>query len=362
MLRRILVALRLLPLVRRLKGMIWGDSYTTSTGRMFKMNLMPGEVIWFIDRTTRKMKLSLTSADRKLQLTRLLAEANPKIAEPALVTITIPSRKVGNRDTRLGVLLDSFVKMTDHPERFEILIKIDSDDDLAFFYRIKKRYSNLNLRFFAGPRERGYANLTLFHSQLVDQASPASKVWLCTWDDYFFTRKGWDLDVYDLIDRVPFFIAGHTPFETVISLMPLPTKPEPVYAYQCETNPLISFNLIRALRTASEGLEGWSPLGDLYTVDGFFGAVVHLFQEVCGIKVYHEIGDYMASGPRLITWTTNPERVALYYHAHNRFFEQSQVDIRSRVVEQMFQELSLASQGEYPEAASLPAPSDPAKS
>ena len=338
--RPVLKAISKLPILNGIFRAIWSNSYTTRRGRFFKINLVCGESWWFVRWKCRVIKVRLTSAKRKRILIELLGIKNDPLQESASVTITVPSRKLGNRDSQLTAQLSSFVTMTDHPERFEILIKIDDDDDLSYFNKLKKEYHEIDLRFVVSPRGLGYAHMTHFHSLALEQASDTSKAWLCTWDDWSFIRKGWDQDVYRLIDTVPFFIAGQQPFETVISLMELPTQPEPVYGYDCEINPIISFNIIRALKAAAEGLDNWLPLGDLYTVDGFFGSVVDLFYRRCGFKVYQQIDNYMFALPRVITWTNNPERINLYYREHKRFFEESVVEVRARVVETIYEKLS----------------------
>ena len=321
--------------------------------RRYKPKIIVGNLLWRADDTWRRLRVSFTPGTRMQGVRELLEAATLPNTQETLISITLPSRKLGNRDNRIEMHLKSFTQMTEHPDRSEILVKVDEDDDLAFFYGIKRKFSGLKLRFFVTPRGAGYSDLSIYQSFLVDRASPTSQAWVCSWDDLIFSRKGWDLDVYDLIDQGTAFIAAATPFSTYISLMLLPAKPTPVPAYRGNSWPIISFSFLESLRSAADGLEGWTRLGDLYGVDGFFPAITCLFHEKYGINLYREIEEYLYQHPRAFDWTTSAKRLTMYYDAFTKFFEPTSMEIRSRVADTMYQEGHLKSGDESSPAAKL---------
>lgn len=306
-------------------------------------NLRPSQILgaalWKADESLRSLKLSLTSTPQRERLKQILeTDSRPEIGE-CLVSITIPSRKLGHRDNHLKTVLNSFVRMTGHPNRCEILVKVDEDDDLAFFNGIKKRYPNVNLRFFVTPGRGGYAGFTHYYSYLVSQASPTSKSWLPGCDDVVFVREGWDLDVYDLIDREPVFVAGAVPFTSEIGIIgPIITKPKPVYGYGTEGAPIVSFTLLKALREASEDLDGWTPLGDIPNVDAFIASVLHILYQEHGINIYRQLDRYCVQLARKVSWTKSPDRVALFVETFDKFFSPTSIATRTQVVERMYQD------------------------
>lgn len=298
-------------------------------------------ILWQGTETIRRLRISMTP-DARIQRYKELLDADlASNTRENLISVTLPSRKLGNRDCRIEKHLSSFREMTVHPERFEILVKVDDDDDLAFYNRVQKKFADLNLRFFVTPRGVGYGKLTDFLIFLLDRVSPTSKAWLCTWDDHIFMRSGWDLDVYDLIDHSQLFIAGSHPSSSVGTLMTIPAYPEPVQAYECEVCPIISLGFLELLRNASDGLEGWTRLGDLYVPDGFFPSLIQLFREKWGINIYHEIPQYLYQATRAVSWTKNFKRMALYYDAYTKFLGPSAMEVRARVAETMYREAGL---------------------
>ena len=316
--------------------------------RFFKPLAFAQAMLWRSADTARRLKLCLTSEDRIQRYRELLEAGHRSDAEGTLISVTVPSRKLGNRECDLKNHLNSFTQMTEHPERFEILVKVDEDDDLSFYYGVKRKFPGLNLRFFVTPRGAGYANLTTYLLFLLDHAAPTSKAWLCTWDDHIYFRKGWDLAVHDLIAQEKLFIVGSAPSDLVGTLRTIPAYPTPVQAYECEPNPIISFSFLEILRSASDGMEGWTPLGDLYIPDGFFPALINLFREKWGVNLYQEIPEWLSHGPRLVSWTKNPKRMAMYYDAFTKFFEPAAMAVRASVAETMYRE---AGPGYWPEPA-----------
>jgi hypothetical protein len=232
-------------------------------------------------------------------------------------------------------MLDSFVRHTRHPEKCEVLVKVDQDDDLEYFKRLHSSFPTLNLRFFPTPRGNPFS-LHRYHSFLIDHASPTSKAWFTGSDDGVFVREGWDLDVYALIDREPVFVAGSKPLSSQIGLIgPIITNPKPVYGYGAEAFPVVAFNLLRALDDASKDLEGWTTLGDAPWVDAYIAGLVHLLIEKHGVNIYHQIDRYCAQAPRKVSWTRNPKKVAVFVETMDKFFSSSAVAARTQVVDRL---------------------------
>jgi hypothetical protein len=297
-----------------------------------------GAALWRADETRRSFKLSLTSAPRKQRLKQILEADTCPAGGECLVSITIPSRKLGNRNNHLRTALDSFVRMTRHPQRCEILLKVDEDDDLAFFKGIKCQYPKINLRFFVTTGGRGYADLHQYYTFLLDQASPKSRAWLPFSDDSIFIREGWDLDAYDLIDRESVFVAGAQPFTSEVGLIgPIITKPKPVYCYGCEGLPIVSFTLLKSLRDSAKQVPGWTRLGDIPSVDSLLAGIVHILYQEHGINIYRQLDRYYVQLPRKVSWTKSPKRVASFVETFDKFFSPTSVATRTQVVERMYQ-------------------------
>lgn len=299
------------------------------------------EMLWFTREASRRFKAAFTTdAGIRRSKTRLMqSDSNP--ADP-MVTIVLPSRKLGNKDNNMIPLLDSFQDMTQNPERFEVLIKVDDDDYLPFFHGVKQRFPKLNLRFFVSPRLGGYDDIPQFHCDLLEDASPSSQVYIGLSDDGRFSRKGWDQDLFELMNREGAFIMGSKPLSSEMSVIgPLPVKPQPAYYYDCEPYPAVSMNLIKSLGAATEEIEGWCALGKMPALDMFLASLVHILHDKYGVTMYHEVERYCMRVSSRISWANNAKRAAKVSQVSSFFFEPESVEIRNMIAEQLYADETL---------------------
>ncbi len=169
------------------------------------------------------------------------------------MTITMCSRIFGNSDHNLSLFLDSFIEFTHYPDRVEILIKVDDDDDLPFFYDIKRRYSaRVNLRIFPGARGIGYAGMHLWHHNLIKNRNPNAKLDFILTDDAAFEFKHWDDQLVSLLERREdtYFIGTACSLDEAITFVgPNPVTPVPVYWIHGDDYPIFGFDLLVFLPT-----------------------------------------------------------------------------------------------------------------
>jgi len=277
--------------------------------------------------------MKFTPASRKESVRRQLTSSPVGDWPETWITLQTPSRKLGHKDNRLEAVLDSFVRMTKHPERCEILVKIDDDDDLNFFNAVKKKFTALNLRFFVTPRGRGYADAHIHHLVLADQGSASSRAWAFFSDDSFFSRSDWDLGIYELIENTPAFVTGSQPVETVMSVIDADTgMPNTIFSYACEPYPVVSRNILDGLRVASEGVPGWTAFGDRFCFDGLLSAIIHLLHEEHGIDVYHQIDQHLSRPLQRLSWSSDRKRPDVRTEAMTHFFSPDAVETRAKVV------------------------------
>lgn len=327
LLRPIVWSLRHVPYVL----LVWRSARGVSS-------ILP-ELLWLTPWVLQRIKISLTPPSRYRKLRVELESVPVPSASECLITLLLPTRKLGNPDNRMETLLSSFEELTEHPERCEILLKVDADDDLSFYYGLKKRFSALNLRFFVTPRGRGYADVHRHFAYLADRASPTSKACVFLNDDLKITRRGWDQDAYELIQGGTVFFAGAISPDTIGTLNLVGNHPRPHYSYVSDSFPIFSMKLVESLRSASEGLEGWTSLGNLYVLDAFLTSLILLFRQKHGIDIYHQIEKWGTIQPNRIGRLKNFRRTTVGSVADelDKFLEPSSVETRTQVVERMYQ-------------------------
>ena len=241
---------------------------------------IPGDIVWNIDQQVRVLKLSMTTSSRKERLRQYLV-GHIGIVDTSRIyfTLTSVSRKMGNRDNHIKNMLTSFHERTTNVGNFEILIKIDSDDDLGFYVKVKKKFQGLNIRFFVTPRGAGYSDLHLSYSFLLDQMQSTSLAWLNVTDDVLFCRNGWDSHVFSLIDEEIPFIVGSQPADRVTKLNgPHPLDPFGRYSYESENYPILSRSVLEGLRIGVPDIKGWTLLGDRFCIDTFVSDLILTIQ------------------------------------------------------------------------------------
>lgn len=310
-----------------------------------------GHISWVCSQHYRKWRMRFLSPSQRECILNALPAQVINMEDTCVITITFGSRQFGNRDNLLKNFLNTFLKMTEDPRRFEIFIKIDFDDDLLFFYRIKKRYGQkINLRFFPSERRRGYADMHIWHSSLIQKRSPNSRALLILSEDARFTYKHWDKELIARMDAMghDYFIGTPCSLEEAISIMgPNPAHPVPVYWIRGDDYPILSFPLLSLTARVAQQYPNWTCLGNLFNVDGFPGDILR------SLWLRHKINCHMRiplffRRQGVFCWTANPKRAQLRNETLLKFFLKENQDVRNQMADaiaQEFNKLSLVSKG-----------------
>jgi len=312
-------------------------AFWSAIGRDIWQVLRPSELPWQIDQQIRRARTKLITTSKIEGIKRQLESISPQAQGEPKASIGFMSRKLGNRDNRLESLLDSFVEVTKHPESFEILIKVDDDDDLSYFLGLKNKFNALNLRFFATPRGNGYNDQHLSFASMVVHASSSSKAWSWMSDDLRFFRNDWDMDVFNLIDSDAIFISGTISKETATTVADADLdRPNTIFSYTCEEYPFVSKMLVDGILDASSELPCWG-FGDRFCTDNYISSLIDILSEQYGLEIYHQLDKYCRREYQRINWSDNPKRGAVRHEALVHFFSPEATATRAEVIAQLHQ-------------------------
>ena len=279
----------LMPLAVRLRNSAMGRAFTQR-----RLRGVGDEICWQFRRVreeVRRARLRELDEARPNTLVAELSEAPVASGAPE-ITVMCLSRRLGNRDSDLPEMLDTLIATVDRPDRVEILVKIDLDDDLPYYLRIKRRYaSRLALRIFATERGRGPADMHHYYQELLAETAPSATVMLIVSDDAVFARDGWDRVINSAKEESgsAFFIGGELPFEQIVSCdVPVQTRlsGDPIYQYQVNNYPFVSTPLLKLIERTVCGVEGWTAFGSSMGVDLFISALLATVWEEHGISIY----------------------------------------------------------------------------
>lgn len=110
------------------------------------------------------------------------------------ISIVCASRKKGNPHCGLPYFLDSLLESTDDISKVEVVIRLDDDDDLAFYHSIQKKFGNqVRMRFVIKKTIDGFRNLFALHSSAFEHTTPTSCIIYLVTDDATFRKKNWDV-------------------------------------------------------------------------------------------------------------------------------------------------------------------------
>jgi hypothetical protein len=291
-----------------------------------------------------RMILIASSSSKKVQLIRA-SLSEKSYPDGSIITITFGSRKFGNIDNRLVLFMDSFLEVTHYPKRVEILIKIDDDDDLLFFYWIKRKYSErVNVRFFLGPRGRGYEDMHIWHHELISYRNPAAKLHYILTDDAVFEFRHWDDRLLSLLEKRggdTYFIGTACKLEEAITYHgPNPVFPEPVYWIRGDDYPIYGFDLLCSAAKAAVDLPGWTEFGNLQLVDQYAGALLRTAWMDFDVNLHEEI-DLYASRRGNFAWSDSPKRTEIRTRTLNKFFNEESKIQRKKIVLQILSDVEL---------------------
>jgi|GEM_PF-5970392 len=302
----------------------------------------PGFAVWFVRQKYFKWRIRRLSPARRAQLLRTLPEPVMNVGDACAITVTFGSRQLGNRDNLLDVFLNTFSKMTEDTRRVEIFIKVDLDDDLLFFSRIKDKYAaKVNVRFFSSEQGRGYADMHIWHSTLIKKRSPSSRALLILSEDAKFIYRHWDKELMARMDAMPngYFIGTPCSLEEAITIMgPNPTTPVPVYWVRGDDYPILSFPLLEATGRVAAKYPEWTCLGNLFNVDGFPGDILRSLWLRHHINCHMQIPQFFRR-QGVFSWTDSPTRSKLRNDTLLKFFLKENQAVRDEMADAIAQEV-----------------------
>ena len=301
------------------------------------------QVIWLCQQEYFRWRMRYMNPkqrNRTLQsLSKKIVQAEGKCA----LTVTFGARYFGNRDNLLENFINSFLKMTEDYLRVEILIKVDLDDNLLFFHRIKEKYgSKINLCFFPSERGGGYADMHIWHTTLMKHRTHSSKALVILTEDAEFVFKHWDRNLMDLIDALPhpYFIGAPCSLEETISILgPNPVIPVPIYWIRGDDYPVVSFQLLEVTGRVAQQYPGWTAMGNLLLVDGFSGDLLR------SMWLRHKVNSHFEF-PQLFqrlgifSWSESPQRAKLRNDSLIKFFLKENQAVRDEMADAIVQEIN----------------------
>jgi hypothetical protein len=246
--------------------------------------------LWYIDQCFRRIRLRFTSIEKLGGIKEELIKDERSTWPKSDISLTLPARRLRFGDIALTEFLESLLNMTKNIEKIEVLLKIDTDDDLIFFYKIKKKYKKrINLCFFISERGSGYAHVNKYLFELSKLRSPTSRVWMNQAEDALFVLKDWDFVLLSAIGVLPheFFITSDTTFEETISICgPNPVEPTPVYWIRGDLFPIIGNGISACTEEIAAKYPNWTSLGNDFNTPGFIGDLLKRLWELHGLNLH----------------------------------------------------------------------------
>ncbi len=133
--------------------------------------------------------------------------------EPVRISFIASVRSLGNPDHRLIRFLDSVLAHAADIRQLEVLLGIDSDDDIDYYLSLQQRYGiKLRLRIFVAPVRYGYEGLHLYDKFLIPFMSKNSRMMCDCSDDVVVVLKGFDTELLAIDALYPdnlYFIHTH---------------------------------------------------------------------------------------------------------------------------------------------------------
>lgn len=289
---------------------------------------------WVVGQKIGQWRIKNISAKRREEI---INELPKRIIEPGkacLITVTFGSLFVGNRDPLLEDQLESYLAMTSDDRRVEFLVKVDFEDDLEYFYALKKKWGHkVNIRFFPSARGRGYADMHIWHSTLIKRRCESSRILLILSEDAKFIYKNWDVELIKRMDAMPhnYFIGTPCTLEEAITVMgPNPVTPVPVFWIRGDDYPIFSFPLLMTTEKVAAKYPDWTCLGNLFNVDGFPGEILRGLWKREELNCHLEIPQFFKR-QGVFSWTDSPSRNKLRTATLLKFFEKETQDVRNEM-------------------------------
>ncbi len=305
-------------------------------------------LIWWCRQHYFKWRMRLLSPKQREHIIQTLPQQIVPAGNKCAITVTFGARYFGNRDNMLENFLNSFLRMTEDILRIEIFIKVDLDDNLLFFYDLKRKYgTRINLRFFPSDRGRGYGDMHIWHSTLIKKRSPSSRALLILTEDSEFISKGWDRQLIACMDAMShnYFIGTPVSLEETISLKG--PNPPGIYWLRGDDYPIVSVPLLDITGRIAAKYPGWTSMGNLLLIDSYSADLLK------SLWHRHKFNCHMQTPPLfnrrgIFSWTDSPHRAHLRNDSLAKFFRKENQDIRDEMGDAIAREvnkLSLATKG-----------------
>ncbi len=295
----------------------------------------PSHLVWNADQRLRKYQMKFLASPLVEKIKRDLA-LPPSHNGPCLITLTFGSRQFGNRDNLLPQFLQSFLSMTDDPSRAEILIKIDDNDDLLFFHKLKKKYQNtLRLRFIVTPQGRGYHDIFIWHADLFRMRHPTTRALFILSEDAEFCHKHWDKDLFSAVKDLEhnYFLATPCSLEETTRIIgPNPATPIPIYWVAGTDFPIIGVDILKCSEMVASKYPGWRCTGNTYSVEGFSADLIRRVWEKYRVNLHIRIPEF-ALRRGITSWTDNPERSKTRTDSLIKFFSPETQSVREEMAD-----------------------------
>ena len=108
------------------------------------------------------------------------------------ISIFITSRVSDNANHGLTELIRSLETNSYNLDQIEVLVKFDDDDDGVKPLLEMLESTKIRTKYKFGPRGRGYEDIHVGYTSLLEFASPKSKIYICMADDFEVVNY-WDL-------------------------------------------------------------------------------------------------------------------------------------------------------------------------
>jgi hypothetical protein len=243
-------------------------------------------------------------------------------AQGVKITLIGASRRLNNPNNRLDGFLSTVLNNTAVLSSIEVLVRIDSDDDLLYFHEVWKEFgSKVRIRFVVDDTVRGYENLFKLVSELLEFLADSSAVVFGFADDCLIIRKDWDLSFIQVIDSYPdniFFINTlrdfTIPYENKQLFFWLMWHHGPPSLFSA-----VGRRVLEITKAIAKKYPGWTAYGNSVMCDSFFEALQLYIWELTGLRRAPVIPDTIIA----------QKDIAISPHKEGGLFSASPVAIRS---------------------------------
>jgi hypothetical protein len=212
---------------------------------------------------------------------------SPHSADTVRISLVGASRRLNNPNNTLNLFLDSLLEQTRDRSSVEVVLRIDQDDDLLYYYDLKERYGeHLRLVFSVGPQKKGYRGLHTLVASTLEHVSPTSKIVLGCTDDSIISRLDWDIDFLEALEEFPdeiFFI-------NTLRDYAIPYDQPLWFFWQLLTGgpPAVlagvSRTVLDILKAEAQKYSGWTAFGNSVMCDSFFETLQMYLWQLTGEK------------------------------------------------------------------------------